>query len=437
METKTVMKNRGFILMLLGIGLGILGGIQFPQQMLSMEWIGTLFINMLKLIALPLVFSALVGAIASIGDFRKLGTVGGYTLAYVFISVSIAVIIGLILINVFKPGLGVDPSLIPMDPKLSAKPGLEFTSFIQGLFPPNIIDAAAKFEIMPVVIFAVVFALGCIACGESAKPVVEFFVGLRSIFIKMITWLMHLTPVGLFSLIGTAVARTVENNLFMASLKGLAIFIQVFLLGLTLHILWQMAIVALIAKRNAKQYLKAAVPALATAFGTSSSMATLPIALVIAQEQGIKAQVARFVLPFATTVNLAGTAMLEAYAALFFSQILGIHLGMWDQLGIFFMAIVAGMGATGIPEGGLVTMVTVLRAVNIPTSAIALLLPFDRILDRFRTVVNVWGDLVCAAIVNHFVRGKSVDEIPEEIPGISSGNTQSTESGTTGSTSTE
>lgn len=409
------MKNRGFILMLLGIGLGILGGLKFPQQMLSIEWIGTLFINMLKLIALPLVFSALVGAIASIGDFRKLGTVGGYTLAYVFISVSIAVLIGLVLINLFKPGLGVDPTLIPLESKLSSKPALEFTSFIQGLFPPNIIDAAAKFEIMPVVIFAVIFAIGCIACGETAKPVIEFFVGLRSIFIKMITWLMHLTPIGLFSLIGTAVARALENNLFMASIKGLGIFIEVFLLGLTLQVFWQLLAVQFIAKRNAKQYLKAAAPALATAFGTSSSMATLPVALVVAQEQGIKAQVARFVLPFATTVNLAGTAMLEAYSALFFSQILGIHLTVWDQLGIFFMAIIAGMGATGIPEGGLVTMVTVLRAVNIPTSAIALLLPFDRILDRFRTMVNVWGDLVCAALVNHFVSKKNMDdEMPEE-----------------------
>jgi Na+/H+-dicarboxylate symporter len=406
------MKNRGLILMLLGIVLGILGGLKFPEQMISMEWIGKLFINMLKLIALPLVFSALVGAIASIGDFRKLGTVGGYTLAYILISVSIAVTIGLVLINTFQPGIGVDSTLILGGDETVRREGMQFTTFIQGLFPPSIVDAAAKFEIMPVVIFAVVFSIGCIACGETAKPVIDFFVALRTIFIKIITWLMHLTPIGLFSLLGAAIAHAVENNQLMSSIRGMAIFIQVFLLGLLLHAAWQLLAVKFFAKRQAKHYIKTSASSLATAFGTSSSMATLPVALVAAQEQGVKPQVARFVLPFATTVNLAGTAMYESYSALFFSQVLGMNLGVWDQLGIFVIAIIAGMGATGIPEGGLVTMITVLRSVNIPTSAIALLLPFDRILDRFRTMLNIWGDLACANVVNHFIhfRGKG-DEL--------------------------
>jgi len=400
------MKNIGFILILLGIALGALGGIFFPEQMLSIRWVGILFMNMLKLIVLPLVFSALVSAIASMGDLRKLGAVGGYTIAYVMLSVSIAVLIGIVLVNLIQPGAGIDPSLILSNGPIEEHQSLEFSSFLLSLFPPNIIDAAAKFEIMPIVFFSIVFALGCTACGDSAKPVVEFITGLRNVFVKMITWLMHLTPVGLFALLGTAVAEAVKQNRLMESVKGMALFLLMFLGGLFLHVLWQWLVVKIVAKRNASAYMRAASGALVTAFGTSSSMATLPVTLAVAKEQRISDPVAKFVLPFATTINLAGTAMYEAVSALFFAQILGLHLSIWQQCGVFVAAIVAGMGATGIPEGGLVTMITVLRSVNIPTSAIALLLPFDRILDRFRTVVNVWGDLVCAATVDVFIKRK-------------------------------
>lgn len=410
------MKNLGFILILLGIALGTLGGIFFPEQMLSIRWIGIVFMNMLKLIVLPLVFSALVSAIASMGDLRKLGSVGGYTIAYVMLSVSIAVLIGLGLVNLIQPGVGLDPNLILSNSPVEEQHPLEFSSFLLSLFPSNIVDAAAKFEIMPIVFFSIIFALGCTACGESAKPVIDFITGLRNVFVKMITWLMHLTPIGLFALLGTAVAEAVKQNRLMDSVKGMALFLVMFLLGLFLHVLWQWAIVKLIAKRNARTYMSAASSALVTAFGTSSSMATLPVTLAVAKEQRISDPVAKFVLPFATTINLAGTAMYEAVSALFFSQILGMHFSIWQQCGIFIAAIVAGMGATGIPEGGLVTMITVLRSVNIPTSAIALLLPFDRILDRFRTVVNVWGDLVCAATVDVFIKKKQQAQGKQEKP---------------------
>ncbi len=411
------MKNYMLWLILASIALGITGGIFFPDQMFSMRWIGVIFMNLLKLVVLPLVFSALVSSIASMGNLRKLGSVGVYTLIYIIFSVSFAVFIGLTLINLFKPGIGVDPHLIPMDSAFlhtnaNTKP-LEFTSFITTLFPPNIVDAAVKFEIMAIVFFSVVFALACLAVEEESKPVVAFFIGLRSIFVKMITWLMYLTPIGLFSLLGTAIAEAEKQNHLWESVMGMLMFILVFLLGLFLQVFWQFIIVKVITKRNPFKYLRAASPALATAFGTSSSMATLPVAMAVAQEQGIQEDVARFILPFATTINLAGTAMYEAVSALFFCQVLGIELSIYAQIGLFLTAIIAGMGATGIPEGGLVTMVTVLRATNVPVSAIALLLPFDRILDRFRTMTNIWGDLVCAATVEHFLKKKQLQKLHE------------------------
>ncbi len=393
-----------FLLILASIVLGVVCGIFYPEQMLSVRWIGTVFINLLKLIVLPLIFCALVSAITSLQGAHRLGAIGKNTIFYVLLSVSLAVVIGLILLNVFKPGVGIPASLILANATNAELQPQEFSSFLLNLFPPNIIDAAAKFEIMPIVLFGIVFALACNSVGETAKPVELFFSGLRNVFVKMIIWLMYLTPLGLFSLLGSAIAEAALQNQLLQSLKGMMFFIVIFLCGLLFQILWQLAIVKWILRRNTRDFMKSAASAMLTAFATSSSMATLPVTLVVAKEQKINDDVSRFVLPLATTINLAGTAMYEAVSALFFCQILDIHLSVLGQIGVFFTAIVAGMGCTGIPEGGLVTMIMVLRSVNIPTSAIALLLPFDRILDRFRTMTNVWGDLVCAATVDHFSR---------------------------------
>lgn len=385
----------------LSIALGIFFGIFYPQEMIAIKWIGQLFINLLKLIVLPLIFCALVSAITSIGGMKRLGSIGVYTIVYVLISVSIAVTIGLVLLNVFQPGVGVAPSLILANAApIDLKP-VPLSSYILSLFPPNIVEAAAKYEIMPIVFFSIVFAISCLTVGATAQPVIAFFVGLRDVLVKMIIWLMYLTPIGLFSLLASAVAEASLQHLLVQSLRGMAMFIAIFLCGLLLQILWQLLVVVFVAKKSARQFISSASNAMVTAFATSSSMATLPVTMLVAKEQNVDDDVARFVLPLATTINLAGTAMYEAVSALFFCQILGFDLSIPAQIGVFITAILAGMGATGIPEGGLITMVMVLRNVNVPTSAIGLLLPFDRILDRFRTMTNVWGDLVCAATVDY------------------------------------
>jgi Na+/H+-dicarboxylate symporter len=400
------MKNKMFLMILLSIGLGISCGIFFPEKMLAVRWIGTLFINLLKLIVLPLIFSALVSAITSMGGAKRLGSVGGYTIAYVLLSVSVAVSIGLILLNTFKPGVGLPASFILANATPNDIKPVDFSSFLLTMFPPNIVDAAAKFQIMPIVFFSIVFSLACISTGETSKPVIAFFVGLRNIFVKMIVWLMYLTPIGLFSLLGSAIAEAALQNRLMQSLEGMLMFILIFLFGLFCQIMWQFLVLRLVCKKNPREFMRSASNAMLTAFATSSSMATLPVTFVVAKEQNISDEVSRFVLPLATTINLAGTAMYEAVSALFFCQILGMHLSIMSQIAVFITAILAGMGATGIPEGGLVTMIMVLRTVNVPATAIGLLLPFDRILDRFRTMTNVWGDLVCAATVDHLASKK-------------------------------
>ncbi len=400
------MKNYMFLAILISISAAIFFGAFFPKEMITISWIGQLFINLLKMIVLPLIFSALVSAITSLGGAKKISSIGIYTFGYVMLSVSLAVIIGLILLNVFKPGIGIPPSLIMANAKPAEVTPMLFSSYMLSLFPPNIVAAAARYEIMPIVFFSIVFALACLSVGKSANPLIDFFVGLRDTLIKMITWLMYLTPIGLFSLLGTAVAQAAVEHLLLKSLGSMLLFIAIFLCGLLLQILWQLILIAWLVKLSPMEFIKTTGNAMLTAFATSSSMATLPVTLLVAKKQNVNDEIARFVLPLATTINLAGTAMYEAVSALFFCQVLGFDLSIPAQIGVFITAILAGMGATGIPEGGLVTMVMVLRSVNVPASAIGLLLPFDRILDRFRTMTNVFGDLCCAVTVNHLQKKK-------------------------------
>lgn len=394
-------KNNMFTWILVSIALGIFFGVEYPKEMIEIQWVGQLFINLLKLVVLPLIFSALVSAITSIGGVQRLSSIGFYTFGYVMLSVAIAVIIGLLLLNTFKPGVDIPPSLILANATPADIEPMPLSRYILTLFPPNIVAAAAKYELMPIVFFSIVFSLAAISVGKTSKPVIDFFVGLRNILIKMIVWLMYLTPVGLFSLLGTAIAEASIEHLLLQSLRAMIAFILVFLGGLLLQISWQIALASLLTKTRPSEFLTKASNALVTAFATSSSMATLPVTMLVAKEQKVSDDVARFVLPLATTINLAGTAMYEAVSALFFCQILDLHLSIAAQVGVFVTAILAGMGSTGIPEGGLITMVMVLRNVNVPTSAIGLLLPFDRILDRFRTMTNVCGDLVCAITVDY------------------------------------
>lgn len=395
------------ILILLGVIAGVLFGIFFPNFMMSTRWIGEVFFNLLKMLVLPLIFSALVSAITSMGGLKKLGSLGFYSFAYVLISVSTSVLIGLTLFNFFTPGTGINPSLIASATDMAALhkvPPMTFETYITSLFPSNILDSIVKFQILPVVIFAVMFSIACSSLGDSAKSIVNLMTEIKNIFIRMITWVISLSPIGIFSLLGTGVAESVEKNHFIQDLYGLGLFVAVFFCGLFLQFIWQLLAVKLIAKKAAKIYLKNVSYALATAFGTSSSLATLPISMDVAQKENVREDVNRFVLPFTSTINLGSTIMYEASAALFFNQILGRHLTIWEQIIIFIVSMIAGMGATGIPESGLITMITVLRSVNVPTSAISVLLPIDRILDRFRTAVNTFGNICCACVVDELVK---------------------------------
>lgn len=403
---------RGNIFLILGIVGGILGGIYFPQFMSSISWIGTIFFNMLKVLVLPLIVSAIITAIAGIANSKKLSTLGSFTVSYAVLSSVIAVSIGLILFNTLSPGLGVKTSFADsLGENIKNAQPLTFHHYITGLVPSNILDAAVRFDVMAVVIFTVAFALACVACKEESRHVVQFFTHLRNVMLKMISWVIALSPLGIFSLLGTAVANSVMKNQLASDLQALGMFVVVFFAGLILQFAWQMFAIRFFVRHSVLRYLKITSPALITAFGTSSSLATLPVSMSCAEKTGVREDINRFTLPMAATINLGATVMYEACAALFFAQVLGMHLSTQQQIIIFVTSIVAGMGVTGIPEAGLITMVTVLKAVNIPVHMISILLPLDRILDRFRTLVNTWGDICCASVVNELVQRKEKNDM--------------------------
>lgn len=401
-------KNRMLLAMFFCTALGICCGFIFPEKMMSLRWLDSLFIDIIKLVVIPLIFFSIVSSIITMGSIKRFKSIWFYMICYMVFSAFIAALIGMVLSNVFQPGAGISTHLVILQPRPPHIGSESISAIINAIFPPNILAAAKKFEITPLVLFSIVFASACLFVGESAKPLIPFFVSMRSIFNVIILWITYATPFSLFILLGATIAEAYTQNSLIQSITCVFLFICIFLLGLFLQFLWQLALVLYIFKKSRKQFLLTTAKALLTAFATASPLETLPMTLSVAKEQNIDDDVANFVLPFASTFNLAGTAMYEAVATLFFCQVLNIHLSIPAQIGIFLTAIITGVGADNIPDGGIVKMTILLRSFHVPSSAIALLLPFDRLLDRLRSVVNVWGDLSCMALVNHLATTKQV-----------------------------
>ena len=388
--------------------------------MLSLRWVDSLFIDLIKLFVLPLIFFSLVSSIITMGSIKRFKSIWFYMACYMLFSAFLAVAIGMLLSNLFQPGVGISNHFVILQPRPPHIGSESISAFINRIFPPNILSAAKKFEITPLVLFSLIFSSACLFVGESAKPVIPFFVSMRNIFNVIILWIAWITPFGLFALLGSTIAEAYTQHALVQSLTSVFLFICVFLLGLFLQFIWQFFLLLYIFKKTHKNFTLMSTKALLIAFATSSPLDSLPMALSIAKEQNIDDDVANFVLPMASTFNLAGTAMYEAIATLFFCQVLNIDLSISTQIGIFLTAMITGVGSNNIPEGGLIKMTILLRSVNVPSSAIALLLPFDRLLDRLRAVINVWGDLVCMAVVNHYaitkqaVNEKKISDSPPQ-----------------------
>jgi Na+/H+-dicarboxylate symporter len=413
-----IYKKYGTHLILLSVVLAIVCGVYTPSIFKHIGVLGDIFINLLKLFALPLICSALIVALGAMGSsIGNLKSLARNVVFYMILSEVIAVTIALVLFNVFKPGVGISPDLILQGQPLSESVAsgahkFNITQFLLSIVPQNIFESLAKFDLLPVVIFAIMFGIGCAYVKSAADPVIKFFTATRDIANICLHGVMCLAPIGIFALVGRGVADASLGGKLGANLFALLIFVMILLLGLFLHGLWQFILVLLLTKQSGLHVLKKSIPVFATAFATSSSVATLPIAMETADSLKSKPYVTEFMLPLCASINIGGMMMYEVAAALFFSQILGVDLALGEQILVAVACILCGMAEGGIPETSLVSLVVIFRIVNVPLTAISILLPLDRIIDRFRTMVNIFGNMCGVIIVSRFLTGKTQIQAP-------------------------
>jgi Na+/H+-dicarboxylate symporter len=380
------------------------------------EFCGDMFLKALKLLVIPLVVTSMICGITSLGDIRRLGRIGALTIGYYITTTSIAVTLGIVLVEMIQPGKGADDTFAYVTENVQANENVRAIETLlnvfrghpdapnSGMVPSNIFAAASETNVLALIVFALVFGGALTTLGDRGKVVVDFFQGANDAVMQMVRLVMWFAPIGIFGLVAFNIANKGGGAAFGAEVAKLGKYVATVSIGLVLHSLILCALLWIFTRRNPLRYLLGVARALLTALTTASSSAALPITIECVEENcGVSKKSAGFVLPLGATVNMDGTALYEAVAVIFIAQSLGMPLGMGALIVIFFTATLAAIGAAGIPEAGLVTMVIVLTAVGLPIAGIGLILAIDWFLDRLRTTVNVFGDSVGAAVVDRFV----------------------------------
>lgn len=386
--------------MLAGVVLGALGGYFLGEQMLQIKFLGVIFLNALKLIVVPLIILSMIVGVTSLGDIRKLGRTAGKTLLYFLATTTIAVILGLILVNLIRPGVGA-PMFSAAAPEIVRESGpMSLIDIVVSMVPENFFKAASEGQVLGLIIFALIFGGALTTLGSAAKGLIELLETMNRAIMKIVELIIYFAPIGVFALIGGIVAENRESLGQLTS--GLGWYTLTVTAGLVIHgVIILPLILSIWGKRNPWKYLMNMGQVFATSFTTSSSSATLPVNMTaVIEKNKVDKRAGSFVLPLGATINMDGTALYEAVAAIFIAQIYGIDLTISQQLIIFITATLASIGAAGIPHAGTVTMVFVLSAVGLPIEGIGLIWAVDWFLDRCRTTVNVWGDAVGAAVIS-------------------------------------
>ena len=405
------MKQNGLLyLMITGIVLGIFSGWMYGSKMLAVEWVGEMFLDALKMLVVPLIISSMIVGIAGLGDIRKVGKTGLIALGYFMMTTCMAVAIGLVMVNIIEPGVAVEMTVEHVPEKVAGKEAVGITDILKTFVSPNLVQSMVKMDILPLIIFSLVFGGVLTTLGEPGKRAIEFFDTINSAIMKIVHLLMYFAPFGVFALIASKLGAAGGGDLFLAELAKVGKYAATVISALLIHGIVVLPIILyLTTYRSPFIYFKNVTEALTTAFSTASSSATLPVTIECAEKNNhVSRKAALFVLPLGATVNMDGTALYESVAALFIAQMMGIHLGFGEQLIVFLTATLAAVGAAGIPEAGLVTMVMVLQSVGLPLEGIGMLLSIDWFLDRCRTTVNVWGDSIGASVVDS-LEGKWVE----------------------------
>ena len=395
--------------MLLGVVYGLIAS-KLLWTDFTNDWIkpwGVIFVNLLKLIAVPLVFASLVKGVASLSDISRLSRIGAKTIAFYLTSTVVSVAIGLVLVNVIKPGSDFDKSSIDLTNKNTSEKIIDAETvsregplqFVVDIVPTNIINASANnSNMLQVIFFAILFGISMVMLPDkNTKFVKGFFDGINDIILKIVDLIMLISPYGVFALLASLVVDFgASSSLFIALAKySITVIVGLLLMILVIY----PSIIKSLTKISYFNFFKALSPAQMLAFSTSSSAATLPVTMERCEEHlGVSEEISSFVLPLGATINMDGTSLYQAVAAVFIAQAFGIDLDLNQQLTIILTATLASIGAAAVPGAGMVMLVIVLGAINVPAEGLALIFGVDRILDMLRTVVNVTGDATVATV---------------------------------------
>lgn len=428
---KLALHWRILIGMLLGLLFGVLMLYTSGGKLFIQNWInpfGIIFINLLKLIAIPLILASIIKGISDLKDIAQFKTIGFRSVTLFITTTIVAIIIGLVLVNIFSPGKGISEETVAritneyvgrqgIQAKL-AEASLQKESgplqFLLDMVPENAFSAMSDNKLMlQVIFFSVFLGVSMLLIGEAkAQPLKTLFDSLNDAVLKMVDLIMLTAPLAVFALLANVVVSSGDPDLLLALVK----YAGVVILGLFLMIVFYCTVLTLVARKNPIWFLKAISPAQLLAFSTSSSAATLPLTMErVENELGVDKEVASFVLPVGATINMDGTSLYQGVAAVFISQALGHHLEITDQLMIILTALLASIGSAAVPGAGMVMLVIVLESIGFPSDklavGLALIFAVDRPLDMARTVINVTGDAMVSVVVAKSV-GK-LNDIPK------------------------
>ncbi len=392
--------------MMLSILFGALGGVFLPELVPSIKILGEIFLRLLMMLIVPVVVVSMISGILNLGDTESLGRLGLKAIVYYTATTAIAVLTGLILVNIIEPGksggLVAAVNIIPEVGQVAQVAGHGgLTEVIKGIFPKNIFEAASKGNILGLIFFSIFLGLAILNTQHKVTHTVRELVDcLFGAIIWMVDKVMYVAPFGIFSLVANLTLEFYNDDRLVELGTHIGSYTVTVLCGLFFHGVISLSLLALVFKVNPLKLFKALFPAISTSFSTASSSMTLPITIdCLEKRAGVSNKVAGFVAPLGATANMDGTAIYEAIAAIFIANMYGVDLTFPQQFAIFITATFSAIGAAGIPGAGLVMMTMVLGVVNLPLEGIQLIVVVDRVLDMVRTSVNVWGDSVGSAII--------------------------------------
>ncbi len=391
-----------------GLVLGVVSGYFLKAALVPVaSLLGDIFLRLLKMIIVPLIFTSIISGILSIGPSKNLGRLALKTIFYYLLSSLIAILTGLLLVNLMQPGKNATLGLTMTLPSTALTSQSMREIFIQ-MIPENPIQAMTQGNILGLIFFSILLGIAISNLPpRSRESLTNLFDAGFAAMMKLTQYVIYFAPIGVFGLVGKLIATT-----GFQILKSLGLYFCTVLVGILIHFFISLPLlIFFITRRAPYRHLRNMSPALLTAFTTASSSATLPLTMEAAEKKaGISHKIASFVLPLGATINMDGTALYECVAAIFIAQAYGIQLSVGAQLVVVYTALLASIGAAGIPMAGLVMMTIVLKAVGLPLEGIGLILAVDQLLDMFRTATNVWSDATCALIIANSER--EVDDSP-------------------------